>query len=127
MKTKIFSDIETLAIFAGIIGLTILIATITNILIGRYMKRDLKKMHVDITNYQFLRHFIVGLIYLIGIGWAFLVLPAFKTFAHTLLTGAGIAALVIGLASQQALSNITSGIFIVIFKRSIISKARPDT
>ncbi|MCB0522326.1 MAG: mechanosensitive ion channel family protein [Lewinellaceae bacterium] len=116
MKEKIFGDIETMILFLSIIGATIAIATSVNIFLNRAVRRTLKRMDADMTNYVFLRHFVVGLIYLVGIGWAFLVLPTFKTVAHTLLTGAGIVAIVAGLASQQALSNITSGLFMVIFK-----------
>jgi len=39
-----------------------------------------------------------------------------KTEAHTVLAGAGVVTLVAGLASQEALSNITSGLFLVLFK-----------
>ena len=116
MKEKIFGDIETMVLFMSIIGVTIIVATAFNYFITRAVKRTVTKMESDPTNYLFLKHFIVGLIYLVGVGWAFLVLPMFKTVAHTLLTGAGIVALVAGLASQQALSNITSGLFMVMFK-----------
>jgi small-conductance mechanosensitive channel len=42
--------------------------------------------------------------------------PALHTLGKTLFAGAGIAAAVIGFASQEAFSNIISGVFIVIFK-----------
>ncbi|HQU60346.1 MAG TPA: mechanosensitive ion channel [Saprospiraceae bacterium] len=116
MKEKIFGDIQTVMLFLGIIGATIIVAAAFNFFLNRAIKRTITKLEADPTNYQFLKHFLIGLIYLVGVGWAFLVLPMFQTVAHTLLTGAGIVALVAGLASQQALSNITSGIFIVIFK-----------
>lgn len=116
MKEKIFGDLETIILFVSVLAGTILTAWIFNFLFKRSIKRSIKKFHADPTNYQFIRHFITGLIYMVGMGWAFLMLPAFKTVAHTLLTGAGIIALVAGLASQQVLSNITSGLFMVIFK-----------
>ncbi len=116
MKERFFGDVETMVIFFSILGITILVATILNFILNRAIKHAYAKLDADLTSYQFLKHFIVGLVYLIGVGWAFLVLPMFQTIAHTLLTGAGILALVAGLASQQALSNITSGLFIVIFK-----------
>lgn len=43
-------------------------------------------------------------------------IPEFKIVGHSLLAGAGVISLVAGLASQQALSNIMSGILIVVFK-----------
>jgi small-conductance mechanosensitive channel len=42
--------------------------------------------------------------------------PNLRTVANSLLAGAGILAVAVGFASQHALSNIISGIFIVVFK-----------
>jgi small conductance mechanosensitive channel len=52
----------------------------------------------------------------VGISWAISSVPSLKAIASSLLGAAGILAVAIGLASQNALSNIISGIFIVIFK-----------
>ena len=116
LKDQILGDIESLIIFISIIGLTLIVAGLFKYFVNRSQKKRIKNPLADQTNYQFIRHFITALIYLVGFGWAFLVLPMFKIVAHTFLTGAGIVALVAGLASQQALSNIMSGLFIVIFK-----------
>jgi small-conductance mechanosensitive channel len=70
----------------------------------------------DPTNYKFLAHTITALIYLVGFSLVVFHVPSLKAAASSILAGAGIAALAIGLASQQALSNIVSGIFIVLFK-----------
>ena len=43
-------------------------------------------------------------------------IPPLKEIGITLLASAGIFAAILGLASQQAFSNIISGIFIVVFK-----------
>ncbi len=43
-------------------------------------------------------------------------IPALRTLGLTLFAGAGILAAIVGFASQQAFSNIISGIFIVIFR-----------
>lgn len=48
--------------------------------------------------------------------WAVYETNALRTVATSLLAGAGILAVAVGFASQQALSNIVSGIMIVIFK-----------
>lgn len=70
----------------------------------------------DPTNYKFIRHLAVAVIYLLGIGLAVYSIPALKAIASSLLAGAGIAAVAVGFASQAALSNIISGIFIILFK-----------
>jgi small-conductance mechanosensitive channel len=73
-------------------------------------------MQNDPTNYQFLRHFLAALIYIVGISLAIYSVPSMRTIANSMLAGAGILAVAVGFASQQTLSNIISGIFIVIFK-----------
>lgn len=116
MKETFIQEFKILLIFVSIVIATIVVAWIFNFVFNRYIKRNIKKIDADPTNYQFIRHFISGIIYMVGVGWALLTLPNMKTVAHTLLAGAGVITLVAGLASQQALSNITSGLFLVIFK-----------
>lgn len=116
MTKTIFGDLQTFLIFAAFVAATIAFAWLFNFVFSRYIKRNIRKLHADPTNYQFIRHFLTAVIYLVGMGWALLTLPNMKTVAHTLLAGAGVVTLVAGLASQQALSNITSGLFLVIFK-----------
>ncbi|MCB0652561.1 MAG: hypothetical protein KDC85_14890 [Saprospiraceae bacterium] len=84
---------------------------ILNFLFNRSVNRNIHKAGIDPSNYQFIRHFIIGIIYLVGIGWALLTLLNMKTVAHTLLAGAGVITLIAGLAAQQALYNITGGCF----------------
>lgn len=45
-----------------------------------------------------------------------LAFPSLRGVAQTALVGAGILAIITGLASQEALANIVSGIFIISFK-----------
>lgn len=116
MTDKIFVDLQTLLLFAAILAGTVALAWLFNFIFHGYFKRSSRTIKTDPTNYQFVRHFLTGIIYLVGVGWALLTLPNMKTVAHTLLAGAGVATLIAGLASQQALSNITSGLFLVIFK-----------
>lgn len=73
-------------------------------------------MQNDPTNYLFLRHAVTTLIYIVGCSIAIYSMPSLRTLASSLLAGAGILAVAIGFASQHALSNIISGVFIVIFK-----------
>ena len=116
LEKTIFGDAKTLIYFVGVLGATVLLAWLFNYVFQRYSEHTARRTHTDLTSFQFIRHFVVGLIYTVGVGWALLLLPGLRTVAHTLLAGAGVAALVAGLASQQALSNITSGLFLVIFK-----------
>ncbi|MBR9922222.1 MAG: mechanosensitive ion channel family protein [Bacteroidetes bacterium] len=111
-----FGSYENIAAFVGILVGTAIVASVFSRLFRRFILRSSKIMQNDPTNYQFLRHAITGLIYLLGIGWAFFMVPSFRAVSGSLLTGAGILAVVAGFASQHALSNIMSGIFIVVFK-----------
>jgi small-conductance mechanosensitive channel len=114
-KTKhLLADSETLIIFGIIVFSTVLVAS----LIGRYLQRILlrksKDQNIDITSFVFLKHIIVATIYFFGLGWALLTLPISKNFAHSLFAGAGASTLILGFASQQILSNIMSGVFLII-------------
>ncbi|MCI5081324.1 MAG: mechanosensitive ion channel family protein [Saprospiraceae bacterium] len=115
-QTEFIAYLSKFGVFFGIAIGTIIIATLFNRLFGLWLRKSAILLKNDPTNYKFLRHAITALIYLVGIGWALWTLPSFQAVAGSLLTGAGILAVVAGFASQHALSNIMSGIFIIIFK-----------
>jgi small conductance mechanosensitive channel len=99
-----------------VISLTLIIAGIARKLINGFFSRSSKFIKTDPTNFKFLKHFISGMIYFLGLGIAMYTIPSLRTISVSLFTGAGIFAAIIGLASQTAFSNIVQGIFIVIFK-----------
>ncbi|UBM60305.1 mechanosensitive ion channel family protein [Marinilongibacter aquaticus] len=109
-------DTFTLALFLIVVVITSTVAT----LVGRYLKHLVEKKsqdeNVDITSFVFLKHAVVSTIYFLGLGWALLILPISKTFAHSLFAGAGATTLILGFASQQILSNLLSGVFILLKK-----------
>ena len=116
MKDPILSTIWPVIIFFIIIAITILISFLTNRFFKRQIKKSTEELNNDPTNYQFLRHLINVLIYIVGFSFAIYTVPQLKLIATSLLAGAGVLAVAVGFASQHALSNIISGIFIVIFK-----------
>ena len=83
---------------------------------NRFIKKSARLLNSDPTKYLFVRHFLRALIYIIGFAWAISEVPYLKTLSSSLLAGAGVLAVAMGLASQQALSNIVAGLFIIIFK-----------
>jgi small-conductance mechanosensitive channel len=109
-------QLKPYALFLGVIAATIVLAAIFSWLFRRFLKRSTIIIRNDPTNYIFLRHAITGLIYIVGISWAVYTVPNMRAIANSLLAGAGILAVAVGFASQHALSNIISGIFIIIFK-----------
>jgi small-conductance mechanosensitive channel len=99
-----------------IIVVTILSAVLFQKLYQRFIRNSSGIMKNDPTNYKFVGHVLTALIYVIGISWAIYEIPQMRQVAKSLLAGAGILAVAAGFASQHALSNIISGLFLVIFK-----------
>ena len=116
MIKTLFTEFRTLTLIVIIILLTITIALVFNWFLNRFIKKSLLNHHKDLTGFLFIKHISTALIYVVGIACALVQIPEFKIVGHSLLAGAGVVSLIAGLASQQALSNIMSGILIVIFK-----------
>ena len=110
------TNLLNIGIFLSIIIATVVCAFLINRFFLRLIRRSTHEMQNDPTNYQFLRHALNAIIYLVGFGIAIYTMPGLRALASSLLAGAGILAVAVGFASQHALSNIISGIFIVIFK-----------
>jgi small-conductance mechanosensitive channel len=81
-----------------------------------YFERSSHILKVDPTRYKFLRNAVSFVVFMLAITLIFYTIPELRTIGITLFAGAGIFAAIIGFASQEAFSNIVSGIFIVIFK-----------
>jgi len=116
MKEKILHNLETFGIPITILITTFLVAYLVDRFFKRLIRKSTKKLKNDPTNYKFLRHAIRALIYIIGLSMAIFTVPSLKLLASSLLAGAGVLAIALGFASQHALSNIISGVFIVVFK-----------
>src|SRR5690349_16370376 len=99
-----------------VLGIAFIIGRVIRFVIGRFFKRNAAKLKVDPTRYNFFKNAVDFITFLIAIIIIFRSIPPLHAFGTTLLTGAGILAAIVGFASQQAFSNIISGIFLVIFK-----------
>lgn len=124
MKVEVFVE-NFVAFFKTTLGQSILFIfiIIATFFLARMFKRLFKKYILDdvlnsndSTNYAFFQHIIRASIYIAGFGTAMYMIPSLRTFSASLLAGAGIFAVAIGFASQKAVSNIISGLFIVVFK-----------
>jgi small conductance mechanosensitive channel len=104
-----------------IIFFTVVIANIAKKLYKRFIRNNADIADSDLTNYKFLEHSLSSIIYLIGFSFAIWNVEFLKPVAQSLVAGAGILAIAVGFASQQALGNIISGIFIVIYKPYVIN------
>jgi small conductance mechanosensitive channel len=107
---------ENLGIFILILILTFAFNWGARRAFNRFMRLHTSDIKVDVTNYKFLGNALSTIIFTLGIIFAVREYPPLRTVAGSVLAGAGILAAVIGFASQQAFSNIISGIFIIIFK-----------
>ena len=105
----------TLLIFIILISAYITSWFLRNML-GRFLKTATQKLIVDPTKFNFLKNGVSFTIYTLAIIFIFYSIPDLKSIGISLFAGAGIFAAIIGFASQQAFSNIISGIFIVIFE-----------
>lgn len=104
---------------------SIIVILVMTVISARLVKFFLNK-HIEFSTFQiktthdkqlsFVRDFIVGVVYFIGVGIAIYSLPQFKNLSVSLFASSGIIAITVGFASQHALSNIVSGVFIAIFK-----------
>jgi small-conductance mechanosensitive channel len=113
--------LETQWIQHSLLSLVILISAfiISRILrsaLNRFIRLASTKLKIDPTQFNFLKNAVTFLIFLGAIIFIFYSIPVLKSFGITLFAGAGILAAIAAFASQQAFSNIVSGIFIVIFK-----------
>lgn len=116
MKEFMLGNIGTTIIFFSILAGTIITVFVVNYFFKRLINRSTEILNNDPTNYQFLRHAVSATLYLVGFSLAIYSVPSLKALASSILAGAGILAVAIGFASQHVLSNIISGVFIVIFK-----------
>ena len=108
--------VTTLFTVSIILVITVIISRIIYRGMGRFMTHSTAKLKVDPTTFNFLKNAITSLIWILAITLIFYSIPQLRSLGLTLFAGAGIFAAILGFASQQAFSNIISGVFIVLFK-----------
>lgn len=105
-----------LILYLGIVAvITIVASASTNMWFRMSIKKKIATLE-DPTSFKFLRYIAVIGIYIVGILFALLAFPSLKGVAQTALGGAGVIALIAGVASQEALANLVGGVFIIAFK-----------
>lgn len=114
--TKISAFFGYVLLAFAIMFVTFLVERIVSFLLTRLIGKNLKKVGAAPTNFIFFTYLISGIIYIGGFILMIYSIPPLKNIAASLFAGAGILAAIIGFASQQAISNMVSGLFIVISK-----------
>ena len=83
----------------------------------KYMfRRSLRrqgKLAVDETKAGFIRQIVMAVVYIIGVAAFLSLIPGMEKVSNSILASAGIGAMAVGLASQDALSNVVGGLFII--------------
>ncbi len=95
---------------------TVIVVRLINRALVIYFKFASEKLKVDETTYTVVRRIIIVTIYVTGGIVVISLIPGLPDLVLGMAAGAGIAAIVIGLAAQRALSNVFSGISIAIFR-----------
>lgn len=103
-----------------LVVLTLLVATFLAIasrrLINSFINKAVKVLKADPTNFFFLKNSTTFLIYTAALIFIFVKIPYLKELGTALFASAGVIGIVVGFASQKAVSNIISGVFILMFK-----------
>jgi small conductance mechanosensitive channel len=105
-----------LVLVALVILITITLIRVSKWIINNYLNSTSDKSKIAPTRYHFLKNAISLLMWVISLAVIIYVVPFLRTYAITVIASAGVFLAILGLAAQQALSNIVSGVFIVIFK-----------
>ena len=95
---------------------TIVSAAIAQTFFENKIETTSRRDQQDTTTYKYLNYLSVFFIYLFGIGLMAIAIPPLKNLAASALAGAGVFALIIGVAAQEAFSNLIGGLFIAFFK-----------
>jgi small conductance mechanosensitive channel len=105
-------DFEYTIFIIGTLFGAFLISETFRWLIKQLVSSKLRAIKVDHTSYSFAKNATSFVVYTAATLFIIYSVPRFKAFSATLFASAGIFAAIIALASQQAFSNIISGIFI---------------
>lgn len=97
-----------------------LITLLVNIIASWLFKRSVHSKMVsgeeNKNKYKVIGHIVNVAIFLIGFAFILIQLPELRIIGHSLLAGAGIATITAGIASQQVLGNVISGVLIIVYK-----------
>ncbi len=89
---------------------------ITTFVVKRMFSRSVNRegrLAADKTRAGFLQSIVVAAVYIMGCTAILALIPGMDKVSTSILASAGIGAMAVGLASQEALSNIVGGMFIV--------------
>ncbi len=107
--------LQRLLLLAIMLLVTWLGVRVLRFFLHRYWQGN-RLLRVDPTYVNFIKNVSTAAVYFVGFGVVIYSIPELRALWVSLLASAGILAAILGFASQQAFSNIISGVFLVIFK-----------
>ncbi|MFT7615475.1 MAG: small conductance mechanosensitive channel [Candidatus Woesearchaeota archaeon] len=113
--TFITSPFGQVVIVTLLFFLTHFLAKLVNSNMRHRLGKANRILNITKTQDVIIRHVTTAMIYFIGAGIAIYIIPSLRAISVSLFAGAGVLAVIVGFASQQAVSNIISGVFIAIF------------
>ncbi len=94
----------------------LILSRILKIILKRTIHLASKKLQVEPTQYNFLYYAMNLVVFLVALILIFYSIPGLRSLSITLFASAGFITAILLFASQQALSNIISGVFIIASK-----------
>ncbi len=107
-------------IVAAIVMIAVVAARVVNRALTRVVDQMREKKNPNASAVSFLRYASLAGVYFIAFSGVVAAIPALNTILTTLLTAGGVLAIVAGVAAQEALGSIASGMMILFFKPFII-------
>ncbi len=114
--TAFGTSLQEVLVFCLKTAVIYLIVRIITALVKFFFRRSMHRQGrivLDETNISFVRRFIVTCVYILGVAAFLSLIPGMEKVTNSILASAGILAMAVGLASQEALSNIVGGLFII--------------
>lgn len=116
LQTQVGSFIGSVIFAVLVLAITFLLAKLVNRIMRRLVDRHRKSNSGAATVLAFARYIAVAAVYFAGVMVVVYSIPLLSSAVRTLLTAGGVIAVVAGLAAQEALGSVVSGMMILAFK-----------
>ncbi len=122
IETILIQDVLNPATLPGAIfyaGLFLILATITSTIVRRIVHRFLEQDHrpsADRTAVVFLSQLVQVASFLVAAILYFHLVPSLRSLGTAILTTASVASIVLGLAAQNTLGNLISGVSLLLYR-----------
>lgn len=116
LDTKVGEVVGSIVFAVVVLVITFLLAKLVNRVMRRMVERHRTDNSGAATVLGFVRYIAVAAVYFAGVMVVVYSIPLLSSAVRTLLTAGGVIAVVAGLAAQEALGSVVSGMMILAFK-----------